>query len=194
MLEFDQQNIFVKIPFERSISWFQNNKKTKKIHVSFKDEMWPQNKNAEWQLHNKMMDNSAPILDQLFWPYLCFAEQLQSLVILMMFRWQNDWWHHLSQTRLDSWNSCICPTKMAQEPTMIFTSRLNYTTVVACNLSKWVQQVWNLTDAGRQTWVADECQYWQRHLSSWCYGKTWLGKMTEVSQLRVIFWFNSHHC
>jgi hypothetical protein len=120
--------------------------------------------------------------------------QLQSLVILMMFRWQNDWWHHLSQTRLDSWNSCICPTKMAQEPTMIFTSRLNYTTVVACNLSKWVQQVWNLTDAGRQTWVADECQYWQRHLSSWCYGKTWLGKMTEVSQLRVIFWFNSHHC
>jgi hypothetical protein len=135
MLEFDQQNIFVKIPFERSISWFQNNKKTKKIHVSFKDEMWPQNKNAEWQLHNKMMDNSAPFLDQLFWPYLCFAEQLQSLVILMMFRWQNDWWHHLSQTRLDSWNSCICPTKMAQAPTMIFTSRLNYTTVVACNLS-----------------------------------------------------------
>jgi hypothetical protein len=62
------------------------------------------------------------------------------------------------------------------------------------NLSKWVQQVWNLTDAGRQTWVADECQSWQRHLSSWCYGKTWLGKMTEVSQLRVIFWFNSHHC
>jgi hypothetical protein len=31
------------------------------------------------------------------------------------------------------------------------------------NLSKWVQQIWNLTDAGRQTWVADECQSWQRH-------------------------------
>jgi len=43
------------------------------------------------------------------------------------------------------------------------------------NLSKWVQQIWNLTDAGRQTWVADECQSWQRHLSSWCYGKAkWL--------------------
>jgi len=41
--------------------------------------------NAEWQLHNKMMDNSAPFLDKLFWPYLCFAEQLRSLVILMMF-------------------------------------------------------------------------------------------------------------
>jgi hypothetical protein len=150
--------------------------------------------NAEWQIHNKMMDNSAPFLDQLFWPCLCFAEQLWSLVILMMFWWQNDRWHHLSQTQLDSWNSCICPTKMAQEPTMIFTSHLNYATVVACNLSKWVQQVWNLTDAGRQTWVADECQSWQRHLRSWCYGKTWLGKMTEVSQLRVIFWFNSHHC
>ena len=43
MLEFDQ-TYYVKIPFERSISWFQNNKKTKKRHVSFKDEMWPQNK------------------------------------------------------------------------------------------------------------------------------------------------------
>ena len=43
------------------------------------------------------------------------------------------------------------------------------------NLSKWVQQIWNLTDVGRQTWVADECQSWQRHLSSWCYGKAkWL--------------------
>jgi len=63
--------------------------------------------NAEWQLHNKTMDNSAPFLDQLFWPYLCFAEQLRSLVILMMFWWQNDWWHHLSQTQLDSWNSCL---------------------------------------------------------------------------------------
>jgi len=31
------------------------------------------------------MDNSTPFLDQLFWPYMCFAEQLRSLVILMMF-------------------------------------------------------------------------------------------------------------
>jgi hypothetical protein len=49
---------------------------------------------------------------------------------------------------------------------MIFTSRLNYTTVVACNLSKSGQQVWNLTDASRQTRVAEGCQSWQRHLSS----------------------------
>jgi hypothetical protein len=52
----------------------------------------------------KMIDSSAPFLDQLFWPYLCFAEQLRSLVILMMFWWQNDRWHHLSQTQLDSWD------------------------------------------------------------------------------------------
>jgi len=38
------KNICKKIPFERSISWFQNNRKTKERHVSFKDEMWPQNK------------------------------------------------------------------------------------------------------------------------------------------------------
>jgi len=43
MLEFDQ-TYFVKIPFERSISWFQNNRKTKERHVLFKDEMWSQNK------------------------------------------------------------------------------------------------------------------------------------------------------
>ena len=43
MLEFDQ--IYsVKIPFERSISWFHNNKETTKRHVSLKGEMWSRNK------------------------------------------------------------------------------------------------------------------------------------------------------
>jgi hypothetical protein len=88
-----------------NICWFQNNKETKTRHVSLKDEMWSQNKNATF--HNNMIDNSSPFLDQLFWPYLCFAEQLRSLVILRMFWWQNDRWHHLSQTQLDSWNSCL---------------------------------------------------------------------------------------
>jgi len=142
---------FVKITFKENISCFQNNKETKKRHVSLKDEMWPQNKRQHGKIHNKMIDNSAPFLDQLLWPYLCFAERFRSLVILMMFWWQNDRWHHLSQTQLDSWKSCICWTKMAQKPTMIFTSRLNYTTVVACNLSKSGQQVWNLADVVRQT-------------------------------------------
>jgi hypothetical protein len=80
--------------------------------------------------------------------------------------WQYGRWHHLLHTQLDSWNSCICSTKMVQEPTMIFTSHLNYTTVIACNLSKSGQQVWNLKDTGRQTRVAEGCQSWQRHLSS----------------------------
>jgi hypothetical protein len=43
MLEFDQ-TCFVKIPFERSISWFHNNKEATKIHVSLKGEMWSRNK------------------------------------------------------------------------------------------------------------------------------------------------------
>jgi hypothetical protein len=43
MLEFDQ-TYFVKIPFERSISWFHNNKETTKRHVSLKGEMWSRNK------------------------------------------------------------------------------------------------------------------------------------------------------
>ena len=33
-------------------------------------------------------------------------------------RGQNDRWHHLSQTELDSWNSCICSIEMAEDPTM----------------------------------------------------------------------------
>jgi len=43
MLEF-HQTYFVKIPFERSISWFHNNKETTKRHVSLKGEMWSQNR------------------------------------------------------------------------------------------------------------------------------------------------------
>jgi hypothetical protein len=33
------------------------------------------------------------------------------------------------------------------------------------------QKVWNLKGAGRSTWVAEGCQSWQRHLSSWCRQK-----------------------
>jgi len=36
------------------------------------------------------------------------------------------------------------------------------------------QQVWNLADAVKQTWVAEVCPSWQRHLSSWCYNKPFL--------------------
>jgi hypothetical protein len=66
ILEFDQKNISVKIPFERSISWFQNNKKTKKIYVSFKDEMWPQNKMQDGKIHNKNDWQFSTILGSAF--------------------------------------------------------------------------------------------------------------------------------
>jgi len=52
MLEFDQK-YFIKIPFERNISWFHNNMKTKKRHVSLKDEMWSQNKMQNDKIRNK---------------------------------------------------------------------------------------------------------------------------------------------
>jgi hypothetical protein len=52
MLEFDQK-YFMKIPFERSISWFHNKMKTKKRHVSLKDEMWSQNKMQNDKIHNR---------------------------------------------------------------------------------------------------------------------------------------------
>jgi len=52
MLELDP-NILSKMPFERSISWFQNNKKTKNRHVSFKDEMWSKNKMQNDKIHNR---------------------------------------------------------------------------------------------------------------------------------------------
>jgi len=64
MLELDQN--IVKITFERNISCFQNNKETKKRHVSLKDEMWSQNKMQNDKIHNKMIDISAPFLDQFF--------------------------------------------------------------------------------------------------------------------------------
>jgi len=33
----------------------------------------------------KIIDSSTPFLDHLFWQYLCFAKQFQSLAILRMF-------------------------------------------------------------------------------------------------------------
>ena len=134
MLEFDQ-TYFVKMPFERSISWFQNNRKTKERHVLFKDEMWPQNKMQDGKIHNKNDWQFNPFLDQPLWQYLCFAKQFRSLVILRMFWRQFSQWHPPSQTPLvscsptsglDSWNSCKCSIEMAEEPLMIFTSRLAY--------------------------------------------------------------------
>jgi hypothetical protein len=189
-LEFDQKNIFVKIPFERSISWFQNNKKTKKRHVSSKDEMWPQNKMRNdnstikwWTIqHHSWISFSGHICvlpsnfdHLLFW--WCSGDKMIDDIIS----------HKLSsilETR-------VCSTEMVQEPSMIFTSGLNYTTVVACKF----------IEVGATNLESNRC--WSTNLSGrWMsiLAKTfeqlmlWQGKMTEFSQLRVIFWFNSHHC
>ena len=83
---------FIKIPFKRNISWFQNNKETKKRHVLLKDEMWSQNKMQMAKFHNNMIANSSPFLDQLFWQYLCFTKHFRSLVILKIFGgWYGQW-------------------------------------------------------------------------------------------------------
>jgi hypothetical protein len=78
--------------------------------------MWSQKKKSRRaKLHNKMIDNLTPFLDQLLWQYLCFAKHFLSFVNLRMFWWQYGWWYHLSQTQLvscspssdlDSWKFC----------------------------------------------------------------------------------------
>jgi hypothetical protein len=52
-------------------------------------------------------------------------------------------------------------------------------------------EIWQML-VNKPTWQRN-VYLWQRHWSSWCLSETWLGKITEVSQSRVIFWFNSLH-
>jgi len=195
MLEFDQ-TYFVKIPFERSISWFQNNRKTKERHVSFKDEMWPQNKMQDGKIHNKNDWQFNPFLDQPLWQYLCFAKQFRSLVILRMFWRQNDRWQAPSQIPLvfcsptSGLDSCNCSIEMAEDPTM--TSHLLFGLYHlengGCMGSVRVRQksgIWQML-VNKPTWQRN-VYLWQRPWSSWYLSETWLGKITEVSQLRVIF-------
>ena len=166
MLEFDQ-NILWKYPLKEASLDFKTIRRQRKDMFRSRMRCDPKTKCKMAKIHNKIIDNSAPFLDQLFWQYLCFAKHFLFFINLRMFLWQYGWWHHLSQTQLascspssdlDSWNSCNCSIEMTKEPTMIFTSRLNYTTVVAWNLSKSGQQVWNLTNAGQQTRLAEGCQ------------------------------------
>jgi hypothetical protein len=84
----------------------------------------------------------------------------------------------------------VCSTEMVQEPSMIFTSGLNYTTVVACKFievgatSLESNRCWSTNLSGR--WMSILAKTFEQLM-------LWQGKMTEFSQLRVIFWFNSHH-
>jgi len=93
-----------KYPLKEASLDFKTTKRQRKYMFRSRMRCDPKTKCKMAKSITKMIDSSAPFLDQLFWPYLCFAEQLRSLVILMMFWWQNDRWHHLSQTQLDSWN------------------------------------------------------------------------------------------
>jgi hypothetical protein len=87
MLEFDQKIFFLsKYPLKEAFLDFKTTKRQRKYMFRSRMRCDPKTKMLNDNSTNKMMDNSAPFLDQLFWPYLCFAEQLQSLVILMMFR------------------------------------------------------------------------------------------------------------
>jgi len=155
--------------------------------------MWPQNKMQDGKIHNKNDWQFNPFLDQPLWQYLCFAKQFRSLVILRMFWRQNDRWQAPSHiplvfcsptSRLDS---CNCLIEMAEDPTM--TSHLLFGLYHLENggcmgFNRVRQKVWNLTDASSPTWVAERCQSWQRHLSSWCYSETWLNQVTMVSHLQ----------
>jgi hypothetical protein len=154
------------------------------------------------KFHNNMIDNSSPFLTQLFLQYLYFAKQFRSLIILRMFWRQNDRWQAPSQiplvfcsptSRLDS---CNCSIEMAEDPTM--TSHLLFGLYHlengGCMGSVRVRQksgIWQML-VNKPTWQRN-VYLWQRPWSSWYLSETWLGKITEVSQLRVIFWFNSLH-
>jgi hypothetical protein len=155
MLEFDQkfcQNRML------NICWFQNNKETKTRHVSLKDEMWPQNKMRNdksiikwWTIqHHSWISFSSHIcvlpsnFDHLsFWG--CSGDKMINDIIF----------HKLSSI-LETLVSV--QLKWSKNPPWYSHLVWIIPRWLHANLSKWVQQVWNLTDDGRQTWVADECQ------------------------------------
>jgi hypothetical protein len=155
----------------------------------------PKTKCRREKLHNKMNDNSAPFLDQLFWQYLCFTKHFRSFVNLRMFWWQYRWWHHLSQTQLascspssslDSWKFCDYSNEWPKTPpwySHLLSGLYHLETVVVWDLTESRQQAWSLTDAGRQTRVDKVYPFWQRHLSSWCYSETWLNHIAKISHL-----------
>ena len=128
---------FVKIPFWKKYLLIskQQEDKEKTCFVQGWDVIPKQN--AKWQKSiTKMLDSLTPSWISFSGNIYVLPSNSDQHVILKMFGGQHDWWHHLSQTQLNSWNSCVCSTEMVQEPSMIFTSGLSYTTVVACSLSK----------------------------------------------------------
>jgi hypothetical protein len=110
----------------------------------------------KWQNSiTKMIDNSAPSLDQLFWQCLCLAKHFLSFINLRMFWWQYGWWHHQTQlvsclprSGLDSWKFCNYSNEWPKTPPWYshFLSGLYHLeTVVVWNLTESRRQVWSLT-------------------------------------------------
>jgi hypothetical protein len=84
MLEFDQ-NILSKYPLKEASLDFKTTRRQRKDMFHSRMRSGPKTKYRMTKIHNKIIDNLAPFLDQLFWQYLCFAKQFRSLVTLRMF-------------------------------------------------------------------------------------------------------------
>jgi hypothetical protein len=84
MLEFDQNILSTYILKEASLD-FKTTKRQRKDMFRSRMRCDPKTKCTMATIHNEMIDNSAPFLDQLFWQYLCFAKHFQSFINLRMF-------------------------------------------------------------------------------------------------------------
>jgi hypothetical protein len=73
MLEFDQ-NILSKYPLKKASLDFKTTRRQRKDMFRSRMRCDPKTKCKMAKIHNKIIDNSAPFLDQLFWQYLCFAK------------------------------------------------------------------------------------------------------------------------
>jgi len=164
--------------------------------------MWPQNKMQDGKIHNK---NDWQFNTLLGSATLAIFVLHRAIPITRHFEdvpWQYDQWQPPSQIQLvfcsptSGLYSCNCSTEWPEIPpwySNLMFGLYHIRNSGCMGVDGVEQKVWNMIGAGRSTWVAKGCQSWQRHLSSWCYSETWLGKISEVSQLRVIFWFNSLH-
>jgi len=167
MLEFNQ-NILSKYPLKKaSLDFKTTGRQRKDMFRSMRCD--PKTKCKMAKIHNEMIDNSAQFLYQLFWQYLCFAKHFRSFVNLRIFWWQYGRWHHLSQTQLascspssglDSWKFCNYSNEWPKTSPWYshLLSGLYHLGNNGCMGFDGVRrQFWSLTDASRQSQVAEVC-------------------------------------
>ena len=156
-----------KITFERNISWFQNNRKTKERHASFKDEMWSQNKKCD-------------IAQQYDWQFIAILES--SFLAISVFCLAIPITRHSEDVLVTKWSMTSSFTNWARFLKLLHLFNWNGrgphhdipSLVWIIPPRKWwlhgicqsQEKVWNLADVSSPTWVAERCQSWQRHLSS----------------------------